>query len=143
MAALVDSNVLIDIAFRDPVWLDWSRKTLARASAEGGLVINQFIFSEMSMRYESYDEVDMLLPPEDFRREELPWMAAFGASKAFMSYRRAGGANSRPLPDFYIGAHAAVCGHSLITRDPSGYRTYFPDVELITPETHPLTGTIA
>jgi predicted nucleic acid-binding protein len=138
MSVLVDSNVLMDIAYRHPVWMEWSQQTLASASASDELIINQIIFAEFSFRHASYEEVDMLLPPEDFRREDLPFMAAFAAARAFAVYRRAGGAKTRPLPDFFIGAHAAVCGHSIITRDPSGYRSYFPDVELITPETHPI-----
>jgi predicted nucleic acid-binding protein len=138
MSVLVDSNVLIDIAFRDPVWLGWSSKTLARLMQADDLIINQMIFAEFSVRYESYEEADRLLPNEEFRREEIPWMAAFAAAKAFVSYRRAGGQKTRPLPDFFIGAHAAIGGHSVVTRDPAGYQTYFPDVQLITPDSHPV-----
>jgi predicted nucleic acid-binding protein len=138
MSMLVDSNVLMDIAYRHPVWMEWSQQTLASASVRDELIINSIIFAEFSFRHETYEEADMLLPPEDFRREDFPFIAAFAAAKAFAVYRKSGGAKTRPLPDFFIGAHAAVCGHSIITRDPSGYRSYFPDVELITPETHPI-----
>jgi predicted nucleic acid-binding protein len=138
MSVLVDSNVLIDIAFRDPVWLGWSSATLARLTQSEDLIINQMIFAEFSVRYESYDEADSLLPTEEFRREELPWMAAFAAARAFTVYRRSGGQKTRPLPDFFIGAHAAVGGYSVLTRDPAGYRAYFPDVQLITPDSHPI-----
>jgi predicted nucleic acid-binding protein len=137
VAALVDSNVLIDIAFRDPVWADWSKTAIVATAMAHELIINQIIFAELSYRYESYKQVDELLPTREFRREEIPYMAAFAASKAFLVYRKSGGAKERPLPDFLIGAHAAVCGHHIITRDTAGYRTYFPMVELITPETHP------
>lgn len=137
MAVLVDSNVLIDIAFQDPVWADWSKTAIAATSMAHELIINQIIFAELSYRYESYKQVDSLLPVREFRREEMPYMAAFAASKAFLVYRKSGGRKERPLPDFFIGAHAAVCGHQIITRDTAGYRTYFPMVDLITPETHP------
>lgn len=136
MAALVDSNVLIDIAFRDPVWADWSKAAIVATSMSHELIINQIIFAELSYRYESYQEVDSLLPVREFRREDVPYMAAYAASKAFLVYRKSGGRKERPLPDFFIGAHAAVCGYHIITRDTAGYRTYFPMVELVTPETH-------
>jgi predicted nucleic acid-binding protein len=138
MAALVDSNVLIDLATVDPDWFRWSRRITEFALGEEALVINPIIFSEFSVRYQSFDEADALLDSEEFRREDLPYMAAFAASKAFLAYRRAGGTKERPLPDFFIGAHAVVRGYKIITRDPSGYRSYFPGVELITPETHPI-----
>ncbi len=140
MAALVDSNVLIDIAYRDPVWMPWSKAQIIAAIADGPLVINQIIFAEFSYRYNQFEEADALLPHEEFRRESLPFIAAFAAAKAFEAYRRAGGTRDKPLPDFFIGAHAVVCGYQIITRDPSGYRRFFPDAELITPDTHPLTG---
>jgi predicted nucleic acid-binding protein len=143
MPALVDSNVLIDIAYRDPVWLNWSRRQVTSAISNGPLVINQIIFAEFSFRYDFYEEADALLPHDEFRREDVPFMAAFAAAKVFTTYRRAGGAKERPLPDFFIGAHAMVRGYQIITRDPSGFRAYFPDVELITPDTHPLTGSSA
>jgi predicted nucleic acid-binding protein len=142
VAALVDSNVLIDIAYRDPVWLPWSRHYLAAAAESGPLVINQIIFAEFSYRYSAFEEADALLPRAEFLREELPWMAAFAAAKAFAAYRHAGGSREKPLPDFFIGAHAMVRGYPIITRDPSGYRRHFPGVELVTPETHPLKGSI-
>ncbi len=136
MAVLVDSNVLIDIAFQDPVWAEWSKAAIVATAMAHELIINQVIFAELSYRYESYKQVDALLPDRDFRREDVPYMAAFAASKAFLVYRKSGGTKERPLPDFFIGAHAAVCGHHIITRDTVGYRSYFPMVELITPETH-------
>jgi predicted nucleic acid-binding protein len=135
MAALVDTNVLVDVAVRDPVWLDWSRRRLAEAV--GALVINPIIYAEFSVRYERPEEVDYLLPESDFLRENLPWSAAFAAGAAFRKYRRSGGGRDQVLPDFLIGAHAVVRGYSILTRDPKGYRSYFPSVELITPETHP------
>ena len=107
---------------------------------QGPLVINQIIFAEFSYRYDLYEEADALLPQEEFRREEVPFMAVFAAAKAFSVYRRAGGVEDKPLPDFFIGAHAMVRRYQIITPDPSGFRAYFPDVELISPDTDPLRG---
>jgi predicted nucleic acid-binding protein len=137
MAVLVDTNVLVDIAVRDPLWLEWSRNALAKLAGRVPLTINPIIYAEFSVRYDDIDEVEALLPPEEFRREGLPWAAAFAAGAAFRRYRAAGGGRERVLPDFLIGAHALIRGHAILTRDPRGYRTYFPDVPLITPETHP------
>ena len=137
MATLIDTNVLIDIAFRDPDWRDWSRGRMTEALGEGALVINPVIFSEFSYRYRSLDEVDTLLDPAEFQREHLPWEAAFAAGRAFRVYRRNGGARERTLPDFLIGAHAVVRGYRLLTRDPGGYRSYFPTLDIVAPDTHP------
>jgi predicted nucleic acid-binding protein len=138
MAVLVDTNVLVDVAIRDQQWLSWSRGQLMRLAREEPLVINPIIYSEFSVRYTDRDQVEELLPQSDFHRENLPWAAAFAAGVAFRIYRRAGGGRDRVLPDFLIGAHAAIRNHKILTRDPKGYRTYFPDVPLISPETHPL-----
>lgn len=138
MAVLVDTNVLVDIAVRDPAWLTWSRSMLARVASREPLTINPIIYAEFSVRYDDIDEVDYLLPEREFRRESLPWTAAFAAGAAFRVYRKGGGVRDRVLPDFLIGAHAAIRGYAILTRDPKGYRSYFPDVPLITPETHPL-----
>ncbi|MCB5203922.1 type II toxin-antitoxin system VapC family toxin [Neorhizobium sp. T786] len=140
MAVLVDTNVLVDIAVRDPVWLSWSRSMLARVGNSEPLTINPIIYAEFSVRYDDIDAVDYLLPEREFRRESLPWAAAFAAGAAFRVYRNGGGARDRVPPDFLIGAHAAIRGYAILTRDPKGYRLYFPDVPLITPETHPLNS---
>jgi predicted nucleic acid-binding protein len=137
MATLVDTNVLVDVAVRDPDWLRWSRSALARAERAGPLVINPVIFAEFSVRYETVDEVEALLPQDHFAREGLPWSAAFAAGAAFRKYRKSGGGRDRVLPDFLIGAHAVIRDYAILTRDPKGYRSYFPTVQLITPETHP------
>jgi predicted nucleic acid-binding protein len=137
MAILVDTDVLIDIAVRDPVWLRWSRRRVEAARRESVILINQIIYSEFSLRYETIDDVDNVIPEDEFRRESLPWEAAFAASKAFALYRRSGGQREKVLPDFLIGAHAAVRGYAILTRDPQGYRTYFPGLEIIAPDTHP------
>jgi predicted nucleic acid-binding protein len=133
-ATLVDSNVLIDVLDHDPFWRRRSASALATAGRLGPIVINQVIYAEVSVRYEDTDELDRDLPFDDFQREQLPWAAAFLAGKVFAEYRRRGGRRRSPLPDFFIGAHAAVAGLQLLTRDESRYRTYFPTVELIVPE---------
>lgn len=138
MATLVDTNVLIDVAVRDPVWLGWSRRRLREARERGSILINQIVLAEFSIRYDRPEEVDSALPDEEFRREGLPWAAAFAASRVFRLYRHSGGKREKILPDFFIGAHAAIRGYTVLTRDPGGYRTYFPSVEIISPETHPL-----
>lgn len=133
MATLVDTNVLIDIAVRDPVWLKWSRSQVVDARKRGSVVINQVIYAEFSIRYSTMDEVNDAIPEEEFRRESLPFEAAYAASRAFALYRRQGGMRDKVLPDFLIGAHAAVRGYSILTRDPAGFRAYFPGVDLIAP----------
>jgi predicted nucleic acid-binding protein len=130
---LVDSNVILDLATVDSVWAQWSSETLARLVDEAVLVINPLIYAEISVRYESVEELEGALPMESFRRDVLPYEAAFLAGKCFLEYRRRGGRRTSPLPDFYIGAHAAVCGYRLLTRDAARYRSHFPRVELIAP----------
>jgi predicted nucleic acid-binding protein len=134
LATLVDSNVLIDVLSADPIWGDWSSSALRSAGATGALVINEVIYAEVSSRYSRVEVVERELPADDFLREHTPWPAAFLAGKAFVEYKRRGGLKRSPLPDFFIGAHAAIVGLRLLTRDPSRYRTYFPRVELIAPE---------
>lgn len=137
MATLVDTNVLIDIAVRDPAWIAWSRARLREARIRGSVIINQIIYAEFSLRYENPRQVDAALPPDEFRREGLPWAAAFAASRAFRFYRSRGGRREQVLPDFLIGAHAVIRGYTLLTRDVAGYRAYFPTLNIIAPDTHP------
>ena len=129
---LVDANVLLDILIPDPEWEDWSSAALAEAAESSLLAINPIIFAEVAVGFDRIEELEEALPPE-LRREALPWDAAFLAGKAFLSYRRRRGVKHAPLPDFYIGAHAAVRGYTLLTRDSRRYRTYFPSLELIAP----------
>ncbi|HZO05472.1 MAG TPA: type II toxin-antitoxin system VapC family toxin [Solirubrobacterales bacterium] len=133
-ATLVDSNVLIDVFGGDGPWTSRSATALEAAANAGPLVINQVIYAEIAVRYEDTDELDGDLPRDVFQRESVPWSAAFLAGKAFEIYRGRGGVRRSPLPDFFIGAHAAVTGLRLLTRDASRYRSYFPTVELIAPE---------
>lgn len=132
-AVLVDSNVILDIATDDPLWSEWSSAALARAADESVLVINPLIYAEVSVGLASIEALDDILPLSVFRRDPLPYEAGFLAGKAFLAYRRRGGRKFTPLPDFYIGAHAAVAGLRLLTRDAPRYRTYFPKLEILAP----------
>jgi predicted nucleic acid-binding protein len=133
MAVLVDSNVILDVATDDPTWGPWSNEALARAADESVLVINPIVFAEVSVGFDRVEDLEDALPSELYRRDPLPYEAAFLAGKSFLAYRRRGGRRASPLPDFYIGAHAAVAGHRLLTRDARRYRTYFPRLTLISP----------
>lgn len=130
---LVDSNVLLEVATEDPKWGSWSSAALEEAAETSPLAINAIIYAEVSIRYATIEELEGALPRDVFRRDALPYEAAFLAGKAFVAYRRRGGQRSTPLPDFYIGAHAAVAGYRLLTRDASRYRTYFPTLGVISP----------
>lgn len=131
---LVDSNVLLDLADRDSRWLSWSATAIRRFANEAVLVINPIIYAEVSIGFDRPGDVEAALPADIYRREALPYEAAFLAGKAFLDYRRRGGPRTSPLPDFYIGAHAAVREYRLLTRDMRRFRTYFPTVELIAPD---------
>lgn len=133
----VDTNVLLDVVEEDAGWFDWSHRRLSDAADEGSIVVNQVVCAELAAGYESIEALNAMLDREQFSRENLPWDAAFVAGIAFLSYRRRGGARSSPLPDFFIGAHAAVRGYRLLTRDRGYYATYFPTLEIVSPETHP------
>ncbi len=133
-AVLVDSNVLLDVMTEDAAWFEWSMLNLLQAADDSRLVINPVIYAEVSIRYDRIEELDSALPALILIREPIPFEAAFLAGKCFVSYRRRGGARRAPLPDFFIGAHAAVAGYRLLTRDASRYRTDFPTVSLIAPE---------
>ena len=130
---LVDSNVLLDVLTDDPAWAGWSSEALVRAFDEGPVVVNPVVYAEVSIGFDRIEELDEALPETAFVREPLPYPAGFVAGKAFLTYRRSRGPKTAPLPDFYIGAHAAVAGYRLLTRDTRRYRTYFPRLELLTP----------
>ena len=133
MAVLVDSNVILDVATGDPRWAGWSSNALAQAADANVLVVNPIIFAEVSIGFDRVEDLEVVLPADAYRRDPLPYEAAFLAGKAFLAYRRRGGTRSAPLPDFYIGAHAAVAGYELLTRDAARFRTYFPRIKLIAP----------
>ncbi len=132
---LVDSCVLLDILTDDPTWADWSDDALASARDDGAIAINPIIYAEVAGGFDSIEELDEALPEAEFDRLALPYEAGFLASKAFVAYRRRGGEKRSPLPDFYIGAHAAVASFRLLTRDATRFRTYFPSIQVIAPTT--------
>jgi predicted nucleic acid-binding protein len=135
---LVDSSVILDILTEDPAWSEWSADALAQALDDGPLVINPIVYAEVSVGFDRIEDLDDAVPADDFQRDALPYEAGFLAGKAFLAYRKRGGQKRSPLPDFYIGAHAAVRGYRLLTRDAARYRAYFPTLSLIAPEAeHP------
>ncbi|MGH7104424.1 MAG: type II toxin-antitoxin system VapC family toxin [Acetobacteraceae bacterium] len=133
-AVLIDANVLLDIMTEDARWFAWSAQAIEHAADQHRLVINPVIYAEVSMRYSRIEELDLALPRTMFDREAIPYEAAFLAGKSFLTYRARGGTKQSTLPDFFIGAHAAVAGYLLMTRDVARYRTYFPRLPLIAPD---------
>jgi len=133
-AVLLDSNVLLDLMTEDPRWFSWSAEAVANAADSSRLVINAIVYAEISVRYSRIEDLEAALPKALIEREALPYEAAFLAGKVFLAYRRRGGAKRSPLPDFFIGAHAAVAGYRLLTRDAARYRSHFPGLALISPE---------
>ena len=133
---LADSNVLLDIFGGDPSWGSWSKQALRDALAIGAVGINSVIYAEISVRFGDHASLDAGLNELTLERLQLPYEAAFVAGRAFRRYRRAGGVRSSPLPDFFIGAHAEVAEITVLTRDVSRFRTYFPSVHLISPPEH-------
>jgi predicted nucleic acid-binding protein len=134
---LVDSNVLLDLVTDDPDRSGWSLSRLEEAALMGPVVINDIVYAELSIRYERMEDLDAMLDEAMIETVPTPRPALFLAGKAFRRYRAAGGPRTGVLPDFFIGAHAAVEGWSLLTRDEARYRTYFPKVTLIAPPATP------
>jgi predicted nucleic acid-binding protein len=130
---LVDTNVLVDVFSRDPQWFEWSSQALSRCATLGPLAINPIIYAELAVGFSEIELLDAALPEPDWLRLPLPWAAGFLAGQCFREYRRRGGKKQSPLPDFYVGAHAAVDGLTVVTRDVSRFRTYFPRVEVVAP----------
>jgi predicted nucleic acid-binding protein len=130
---LVDSNVILDIVTEDPEWMDWSAAALAAQANTSALAINPIIYAEVAARFARIEDLETALPRPHYERRPLPWEAAYLAGQCFVKYRRRGGARRSPLPDFYIGAHAAVEDLTLLTRDPRRYRTYFPRLRVVAP----------
>ncbi|MEU8108141.1 type II toxin-antitoxin system VapC family toxin [Nonomuraea muscovyensis] len=131
---LVDACVLLDVLTDDPKWADWSAKAIAAAQKEGQTVINPLIYAEVSGGFNRVEELDAILPVAEIERLDLPYEAAFLAGKAFAVYKRRGGQKRSPLPDFYIGAHAAIRSYRLLTRHARRFRTYFPKLRLVCPD---------
>jgi len=130
---LVDTNVLLDVVTDDPQWADWSQHQLEAASLSDRLAINSVIYAELSIGYERIEELDAALDTAGISLAEIPRPALFLAGKVFRAYRKGGGTKTGVLPDFFIGAHAAVAKFPLLTRDPRRYRNYYPTAELIAP----------
>lgn len=132
-STLVDSNVLIDLFDEESEWRSWSDEMISDLGTRSELVINPIVYAEVGAGFSSLEDLDDALPPAFLRREALPWSAAFLAGHAFVRYRRLGGERTAPLADFYIGAHAAVAGYTLLTRDARRYRYYFPKLRVVSP----------
>jgi hypothetical protein len=130
---LVDTNVLVDVFEDDPEWAPWSLQQLRAQSRVHGLAINDVIYAELSLAFTSFEALDQAVDGLELSLERIPRPALFLAGKAFARYRREGGEKGNVLADFFIGAHAAVAGCTLLTRDAPRYRSYFPSVRLIAP----------
>lgn len=130
---LVDTNILLDLITDDATWADWSQSQLEAASLQGPLFINDIVYAEITVDFSRVEDVDEFVGGTGLHLMTMPRAALFLAGKAFAQYRKAGGTRTGVLPDFFIGAHAAVLEMPLLTRDAGRYRTYFPDVTLITP----------
>ncbi|MGH7312373.1 MAG: type II toxin-antitoxin system VapC family toxin [Candidatus Rokuibacteriota bacterium] len=130
---LVDSNVLLDVLTEDRTWFARSAMRLAALAEDHALIINPIIYAEVSIGFDRIEDLDVALAADVFHREDLPWEAAFLAGKCYLKYCRSGGSTRSPLPDFCIGAHAAVRGIPLLTRDRGRYRGYFPRLQLVLP----------
>jgi predicted nucleic acid-binding protein len=131
---LVDTSVLVDLANLNSTWFDWSAVAMARALRAGPVGVNPIIYAELAIAYDDIESLDEAIGGLGLKKFDLPYEAGFLAGRAFLAYRRRGGQRSSPLPDFFIGAHAAVTGLRLITRDAGRVRTYFPGVETIAPD---------
>jgi hypothetical protein len=131
---MVDSNVLLDVLTEDPAWFEWSSRSLQECAQDHILVINPIIYAEVSIGFDRIEDLDAALPERTVERRPIPLEAAFLAGKCFLKYRESGGLRQSTLPDFFIGAHAAVEKMALLTRDASRYRTYFPKLRLLSPE---------
>jgi predicted nucleic acid-binding protein len=130
---LIDTNVLIDYLNQSSEWFSWAADMLSEAAENGSVVVNPIIYAEVAVAFARIEDVEKALPLEYFVRAPIPWDAAFLAGKAFQQYRRRGGVRTSPLPDFFIGAHAAVAGMPLLTRNPRHFRAYFPKLKIIAP----------
>ena len=137
ISTLVDTNVLVDVWGPPGASTDWSLSALVSCRRDGSLVTSPIVWAELAPLAADQSALDVAARRMGLEREDLPWDAAFPAGQAHARYRRAGGTRERTLPDFLIGAHALVAGHRLLTRDPKGYRSYFPDLQIVSPETFP------
>jgi predicted nucleic acid-binding protein len=130
---LIDTNIVADVMTADPVWLEWSAEQLSQCRENGPLLINEITYAELAVRFEAESDLQRALTNFSIQLERAPTPALFSAGRAFARYRAAGGPRRSLPPDFFIGAHAQVVGMPILTRDVRRYRSYFPDVPLITP----------
>ena len=137
MRTIPDSNVLLDVMGRPSDWADWSMRQIERCYSQGALVLNQVVYAEIASELDSQAALDAVLLKLGIEKEQVPFDACFAAGHAHRAYRKSGGVRERVLPDFLIGAHAAHAGYRVLTRDATRYRSYFPDVAVIAPDTHP------
>ena len=137
MNTIPDSNVLLDVFQSDPVWALWSARHLGESRDAGRIVVNPVIYAESGGHFIDLGEFQRAMSLVGVGYEDVPWRAAFLAGRTFRAYRKSGGMRERVLPDFLIGAHAATLGYRLLTRDAARYRTYFPKLHIIAPDTHP------
>lgn len=133
MSIIVDSNIILDILTENKEWYRWSSEQLVNLSKDNELIINQVIYSEISIRFSSIEDLDEVIAEAGLKCENLPWEACFLAGKCFMQYKKNQGTKYSTLPDFYIGAHAAITKRRLLTRDVRRYKTYFNNLEIIVP----------
>jgi predicted nucleic acid-binding protein len=136
-ATLVDSNIILDIFNGDPNWKLWSMRQIMASADQGDVFVNPIIYAEIASGFAVQHELASFLKSVGIDLVELPWEAAFSAGHAHSKYRRNGGARERTLPDFMIGSHAMIKQLRLVTRDVQPYRTYFPQLDIIAPDTHP------
>ena len=132
-AIIVDSNVILDVFLNDLEWGDWSESKLEEYSGQSSLFVNSIIYSEISIGFKLIEDLEYAISTAGFHILDIPKEALFLAGKAYLKYKRRSGAKRTPLPDFFIGAQAAVMNLDLLTRDVSRYQTYFPTVKLISP----------
>jgi predicted nucleic acid-binding protein len=137
MPVLIDSNVLIDLFSADPGWGEWSARRLVEQAGRDELLVNVVVLAEVAHGFATAKDMEAALDTASIGFEPIPREAGFRAGSAHRAYRLSGGSRERTLPDFLIGAHAVIRGYAILTRDTTGYRTYFPGVELISPDTHP------
>lgn len=133
MPIIVDSNIILDILTKDKIWYEWSAGKLAEYAAENDLIINQIIYAEISIRFSKVEELKAVLKEANIKCENMPFEAGFLAGKCFMAYKKRGGVKGSVLPDFYIGAHAAITRRPILTRDKSRYVSYFKNLRVVSP----------
>ena len=137
MPTIPDSNVVLDLVNPTPLWFEWSRRWFTSCGEHGAMIVNAVVLAEASARIERFSDVIAMMNGTGLIFEAIPMEAAHLAGQAHFEYRRSGGRRERVLPDFLIGAHAAAKGYRILSRDRTRYRTYFPNIDIIAPDTYP------